>query len=169
MVEVKLNFYLTSGGLYIQKKTKTKLRGLSPQANYTDRATAAVVEVVPTFAGRGQNFIILYFSILLHWSIINAFSSVYNIRNTKLGQGTHDHGTGAQKGRKMPQYEDTKRADVLKILKSRTMPTYINTIDISEQSAIGSIKVCCLKMALCGRNMQPVIRIYINDILMSWM
>jgi hypothetical protein len=31
----------------------TKLRGLSPQANYTDRATAAVDEVVPTFAGRG--------------------------------------------------------------------------------------------------------------------
>jgi hypothetical protein len=33
--------------------TKTKLRGLSPQANYTDRATAAVGEVVPTFADRG--------------------------------------------------------------------------------------------------------------------
>jgi hypothetical protein len=32
---------------------KTKLRGLSPQANYTDRATAAVGEVVPTFADRG--------------------------------------------------------------------------------------------------------------------
>jgi hypothetical protein len=30
-----------------------KLRGLSPQENYTDRATAAVGEVVPTFAGRG--------------------------------------------------------------------------------------------------------------------
>jgi hypothetical protein len=30
-----------------------KLRGLSPQANYTDRATAAVGEVVPTFAGIG--------------------------------------------------------------------------------------------------------------------
>jgi hypothetical protein len=26
----------------------TELRGLSPQANYTDRATAAVDEVVPT-------------------------------------------------------------------------------------------------------------------------
>jgi hypothetical protein len=35
------------------KKTKTKLRGLSPQANYTDRATTTVGEVVPTFAGRG--------------------------------------------------------------------------------------------------------------------
>jgi hypothetical protein len=34
-------------------KTKTKLRGLSPQANYTDRATAAVGKVVPTFADRG--------------------------------------------------------------------------------------------------------------------
>jgi hypothetical protein len=32
---------------------KTKLRGLSPQANYTDRATAAVGEVVSTFADRG--------------------------------------------------------------------------------------------------------------------
>jgi hypothetical protein len=32
---------------------KKKLRGLSPQANYTDRATAAVGEVVPAFAGRG--------------------------------------------------------------------------------------------------------------------
>jgi hypothetical protein len=30
-----------------------KLRGLSPQANYTDRATAAVSEVVQNFAGRG--------------------------------------------------------------------------------------------------------------------
>jgi hypothetical protein len=30
-----------------------KIRGLSPQANYTDRATAAFGEVVPTFEGRG--------------------------------------------------------------------------------------------------------------------
>jgi hypothetical protein len=30
-----------------------ELRGLSPQTNYTDRATAAVGEVVPTFADRG--------------------------------------------------------------------------------------------------------------------
>jgi hypothetical protein len=30
-----------------------KLRSLSPQANYTDRATAAVGEIVPTFADRG--------------------------------------------------------------------------------------------------------------------
>jgi hypothetical protein len=29
---------------------KTKIRGLSPQANYTYRETAAVGEVVPTFA-----------------------------------------------------------------------------------------------------------------------
>jgi hypothetical protein len=36
-----------------QRPKLTKLRGLSPQANYTDRATAAVGEVVPTFAGRG--------------------------------------------------------------------------------------------------------------------
>jgi hypothetical protein len=33
--------------IYTPKKKK-KLRGLSPQANYTDRATAAVGEVVPT-------------------------------------------------------------------------------------------------------------------------
>jgi hypothetical protein len=32
---------------------KKKLRGLSPQVNYTDRATAAVGEVLPAFAGRG--------------------------------------------------------------------------------------------------------------------
>jgi hypothetical protein len=32
----------------------TKLRGLSPQANYTDGATAAVGVVVPTFADRGM-------------------------------------------------------------------------------------------------------------------
>jgi hypothetical protein len=38
--------------IYYQYKPKTKLRGLSPQANYTDRATAAVGEVVPTFTGR---------------------------------------------------------------------------------------------------------------------
>jgi hypothetical protein len=37
----------------IQTLTKTKLLGLSPQANYTDRVTSAVGEVVPTFAGRG--------------------------------------------------------------------------------------------------------------------
>jgi hypothetical protein len=30
-----------------------KLRGLSPQVNYTDRATTAVGEVVSTFADRG--------------------------------------------------------------------------------------------------------------------
>jgi hypothetical protein len=42
------NTEVSSG--YVHKK---KLRGLSPQANYTDRATAAVGEVVPTFAGRG--------------------------------------------------------------------------------------------------------------------
>jgi hypothetical protein len=39
---------------YLNLKTKlTKLRGLSPQANYTDRATAAVGEIMRTFAGRG--------------------------------------------------------------------------------------------------------------------
>jgi hypothetical protein len=46
----------TKTGKEIQKctkLTKTKLRGLSPQANYTDRATAAVGGVVPTFAVRG--------------------------------------------------------------------------------------------------------------------
>jgi CBS-domain-containing membrane protein len=32
-------------------KLKTKPRGLSPRANYTDRATAA--KLVPTFADRG--------------------------------------------------------------------------------------------------------------------
>jgi hypothetical protein len=37
----------------VERLTPTKLRGLSPQANYTDRATAAVGEVVPTFADRG--------------------------------------------------------------------------------------------------------------------
>jgi hypothetical protein len=30
-----------------------KLRGFGPLANYTDRATALVGEVVPTFADRG--------------------------------------------------------------------------------------------------------------------
>jgi hypothetical protein len=34
-------------------RDKKKLRGLSPQENYTDRATATVSEVVPTFAGSG--------------------------------------------------------------------------------------------------------------------
>jgi hypothetical protein len=37
----------------VTPKLKTKLRGSTPQANYTDPATAAVGEVVPTFAGRG--------------------------------------------------------------------------------------------------------------------
>jgi hypothetical protein len=39
--------------VYVSPAKKKKLRGLSPQANYTDRATAAVGEVVPAFAGRG--------------------------------------------------------------------------------------------------------------------
>jgi hypothetical protein len=41
-----------SVNIYLGLKLK-KLRGLSPQANYTDRATSAVGEVVPTFADRG--------------------------------------------------------------------------------------------------------------------
>jgi hypothetical protein len=44
-MDLKENF-----GIFFSQKTK--LCGLSPQANYTDRATAAVDEVVPTFAGR---------------------------------------------------------------------------------------------------------------------
>jgi hypothetical protein len=40
-------------GSQVITKLKTKLRGLIPQANYTDRSTAAVGEVVPTFADRG--------------------------------------------------------------------------------------------------------------------
>jgi hypothetical protein len=43
-VPLSLTFY---------KEHKTKLRSISPQANYTDWATAAVGEVVPTFADRG--------------------------------------------------------------------------------------------------------------------
>jgi hypothetical protein len=35
------------------KERKKEKGGVSPQANYTDRATAAVGEVVPTFEGRG--------------------------------------------------------------------------------------------------------------------
>jgi hypothetical protein len=31
--------------------------------------------------------------------------------------------------------------------------TTMSTIDISEHSAVGSIKMCCLKMALCDQNM----------------
>jgi hypothetical protein len=34
-----------------EKTKKLKLRGLNPQANYTNQATAAVGEVVPTFCG----------------------------------------------------------------------------------------------------------------------
>jgi hypothetical protein len=37
----------------VSQSTSVKLRGLSQQANHTDRATVAVGEVVPTFAGRG--------------------------------------------------------------------------------------------------------------------
>jgi hypothetical protein len=54
---------LSSGSVHIQYQLLTAnthtyyiytiLRGLSPQANYTDQAIAAVGEVVPTFAGRG--------------------------------------------------------------------------------------------------------------------
>jgi hypothetical protein len=37
------------------KKTRNKLRGLSPRANYTDPATAALsAKLVPTFADRGE-------------------------------------------------------------------------------------------------------------------
>jgi hypothetical protein len=45
--------FLAFSSVLVVYATKTKLRGLSPQANSTDRATAAVGEVVPTFAGRG--------------------------------------------------------------------------------------------------------------------
>jgi hypothetical protein len=48
-VKITSHTYLTRSIL----SHKTKLRGLSLQANYTDRATAGVGEVVPTFAGRG--------------------------------------------------------------------------------------------------------------------
>jgi hypothetical protein len=38
--------------------TKTKLRGLSPRANYTDQATAACrAKFVPTFAGTGSHVV----------------------------------------------------------------------------------------------------------------
>jgi hypothetical protein len=43
-VEVRLREGKALGseaGKVLEKKKKTKLRGLSPQANYTDRATAA--------------------------------------------------------------------------------------------------------------------------------
>jgi hypothetical protein len=42
------------------------LRGLSPQANYIDRATAAVGEVVPTFAGRGCYVVSATDSVITH-------------------------------------------------------------------------------------------------------
>jgi hypothetical protein len=45
-----------------------------------------------------------------------------------------------------------KGTDILKILELRTMTMYINKylfIHISERSAVGSIELCCLKMALC--------------------
>jgi hypothetical protein len=38
---------------YFLKTLTNQIRGLSLQANYTDRATAAVGEVVSTFADRG--------------------------------------------------------------------------------------------------------------------
>jgi hypothetical protein len=38
---------------YLSERAKTKLRGLSLQANYTDQVTVAVGEVVSTFADRG--------------------------------------------------------------------------------------------------------------------
>jgi hypothetical protein len=68
----------TSGSLRItrdwktQKTTKlTKLRGLSPQANYTDRATAAVGEVVPTFAGRG-----VYTAVIFQKTLVSLIDTV---------------------------------------------------------------------------------------------
>jgi hypothetical protein len=50
---VKLGIKLAHRRPYDKGLLWIKLRGLSPQANYTDPATAAVGEVVPTFAGRG--------------------------------------------------------------------------------------------------------------------
>jgi hypothetical protein len=44
-----LQFVKLYADVLIQIKMFKKLRGLSPQANYTERATAAVGEVVPTF------------------------------------------------------------------------------------------------------------------------
>jgi hypothetical protein len=36
---------------HITKKNETKLHGLSPRVNYTDRATALVGEVITNFCG----------------------------------------------------------------------------------------------------------------------
>jgi hypothetical protein len=51
--EVKKMLFYTPIPPYAFMTKLTKLRGLSPQTNYTDRATAAVGEVMPTFADRG--------------------------------------------------------------------------------------------------------------------
>jgi hypothetical protein len=46
----KMSFFGGLEGLMRSiKKTKTKLHGLSPRANYTDRATAVVGEVIVNF------------------------------------------------------------------------------------------------------------------------
>jgi hypothetical protein len=45
------NLVGTIQGIHPPPQKKTKPRGLSLQANYTDQATAAVGEVVPTFCG----------------------------------------------------------------------------------------------------------------------
>jgi hypothetical protein len=44
--------------LTVNSKTKTKLHGLSPRANYTDRATPLVGEVIANFfADRGYHVV----------------------------------------------------------------------------------------------------------------
>jgi hypothetical protein len=52
---IKTKFDVVSDKLNVHKKEASPLNAvaLSPQVNYTDRATAAVGEVVPTFAGGG--------------------------------------------------------------------------------------------------------------------
>jgi hypothetical protein len=48
-----IQFFNIAASRLVARQQTNKLRGLSPQAKYTDRATAAVGEVVPIFAGRG--------------------------------------------------------------------------------------------------------------------
>jgi hypothetical protein len=66
-----INIFMAFISMYIN--IKKKLRGLSPQANYTDRATATVGEVVPTLQVEGVTWSVQWIStavnlVFLDWS-----------------------------------------------------------------------------------------------------
>jgi hypothetical protein len=102
-------------------------------------------------------------SVPLLWLCVPRVDLVFLV--TKSIQGTHtQHQINTrytwpgewhtQRGLEKSQYKARKRRDILKTPKLRVWRyTSMNIIDINRHSAVDSIKMCCLKKVLWGRNM----------------